>query len=65
MQNRGREARGAEGCGEIQKTILGERRKIYAGSKEENERWQGGCEEGLGEILAETEKGGRTKTAGG
>jgi hypothetical protein len=33
--------------------------------KEENERWQGGCEEGLGEIFAETEKGGRTKTAGG
>ena len=65
MQNRGREARGAEGCGEIQKTILGERRKIYAGSKEENERWQGGCEEGLGEILAETERGERTKTAGG
>lgn len=33
--------------------------------KEENERWQGGCEEGLGEILAETERGERTKTAGG
>ncbi|MFR5869099.1 MAG: hypothetical protein ACLUFF_02365, partial [Acutalibacteraceae bacterium] len=51
--------------GEIQKTILGERRKIYAGLKEENERWQDGCEEGLGEILAETEKGGKNKNGRG
>lgn len=33
--------------------------------KEENERWQGGCEEGLGEILAETERGKEQKRQGG
>ena len=40
-------------------------RKTGMNKKEENERCQGGCEEGRGEILAETERGERTKTAGG
>ena len=40
-------------------------RKTGMNKKEENERWQGGCEEGLGEILAETERGERTKRQGG